>query len=464
MILYACDADIESVEHLQVIPECTSMPEGCLEMKWPWAVGGKDFVFPVNVGLPVDGGGSRFLILQTHYYNPSLDEGVVDDSGVKIYFTTEPKEQEAAVLTLVGAVNSWQRGPLPAGRERVSISFATPSECTQNWTEPLNILGVGHHEHIRGVRQEINIVRDGVNLGNIRPEVYYDFKHQSMGAPVPALRQLLPGDQITQICDYDTSSDTEDVEFGEYTHQEMCYTAIYYYPRQETNEFGAMPVWFDASICSQPANTTDFQALDLSLCAESVYSNVPAFFGFEDQVQESFDLLTVCNNAALFGELLTEIPYLCPETGCAAEICTAEEIAMYAAGMCNNFCKDVGVSQYPNVSDTEPYEYGNWACNPSYYPNPSIPDAPECQAKGIDSLESIKVGDIVLKDVSTATATTDDSNDATSDETTDTDSTGEVEADPTETENNDNSSSSKIPLVPASILMFSPIIIALVVF
>lgn len=104
MILYGCDAELESEKlgHLHVLPECTAMPEGCTEMKWPWAVGGRDIVFPDNVGLPV-GEGSRFLILQMHYYNPNLDEGVVDNSGVKIYYTTEPKEHEVGVMQIVGA-------------------------------------------------------------------------------------------------------------------------------------------------------------------------------------------------------------------------------------------------------------------------------------------------------------------------------------------------------------------------
>jgi len=89
---------------------------------------------------------NRFLVLQMHYYNPTLDEGIVDSSGVKFYYTTDLQEEEAGVMQLVGATNPWQgRDPLPTGKESVSVSFTTPSECTQNaWTQPLNILGIGH--------------------------------------------------------------------------------------------------------------------------------------------------------------------------------------------------------------------------------------------------------------------------------------------------------------------------------
>ena len=75
MILYGCDAEIGSSderEHLKVIDDCVSMPEGCLEMKWPWAVGVDATVFPDNVGLPIGGANNRFLVLQMHYYNPTV--------------------------------------------------------------------------------------------------------------------------------------------------------------------------------------------------------------------------------------------------------------------------------------------------------------------------------------------------------------------------------------------------------
>jgi hypothetical protein len=150
MILYSCSSDNDEDnewEHLKVLPECSSMPMDCLEMKWPWAVGGPDYSFPDDVGLPVGGASNRFLILQTHYYNPNLDPGVVDNSGVKVTYTTNLREQEAGVLQLLGATAPWQgRVPLPSGQKRVSLSFVTPSSCTLNaWSQPLNILGVGHH-------------------------------------------------------------------------------------------------------------------------------------------------------------------------------------------------------------------------------------------------------------------------------------------------------------------------------
>ncbi|KAL7516290.1 hypothetical protein ACHAWX_001320 [Stephanocyclus meneghinianus] len=405
MILYACssnDSSNDATSHLTVVPECTSMPAGCQEMKWPWAVGARDTVFPDNVGLPIGGEMNRFLLLQMHYYNPSLKEGIKDSSGVRVYYTTDLLEQEAGVMSLVAGVDNWQRSPLPAGEERVSISFTTPSECTRNaWNETLNILGVGHHMHRYGTYMEINIVRDGVNLGILRPESHYDFLHQAFDEPVPSIRQLLPGDQITQTCVYDTTAaQGEFVNFGETTQDEMCYSPIYYYPRQHsTDSFGAMRPWLNSSWCLEPAISEGFQESNLSLCAQKMYENIPLFYGFDSEVESTFDQLTACNGGDAFQDLFIELPDLCPICQTTGN-CTSEEVVLHAQDLCAALCDEVvGLSLYPDLNRTEPYEYGNWGCNPLYYREPTVPEAPVCQTKGVASFDSIEVNDIVLADI-----------------------------------------------------------------
>ena len=88
----------------------------------------------------------------------------------------------------------------------------------------------------------------------------------------------------------------------------VCTSFCTDYPRQDEEIFGSMPVWFDADTCTQPANSAEFQTADLSLCAESLYSNVPAFYRFEDEVPIPFDLLTACNGGDLFQDLFIELP------------------------------------------------------------------------------------------------------------------------------------------------------------
>jgi hypothetical protein len=223
--------------------------------------------------------------------------------------------------------------------------------------------------------------------------------HQSLANPIPALSQLLPGDQITQICHYDTTNaDGEFVEFGDATTQEMCYTPIYYYPKIESEWFGSMPLWLNSTWCLSPATTSEFQDSDLSLCAQVMYENVPLFFGFQHEVQSTFDLLAACNGGDAFQDLFDDLPHLCPDCRATAS-CTAEELAIHAQGLCSELCPtQAGVSLYPDLSSTEPYNYGNFGCNQSYYHEPSIPSAPTCERKGVSSIDSIEVNDIVLMD------------------------------------------------------------------
>jgi len=248
---------------------------------------------------------------------------------------------------------------------------------------------------------EISVVRNGVNLGNLRPESHYDFKHQSMDEPVPAIRQLLPGDQITQTCVYDTTNAPGDfVEFGDTTQQEMCYTPIYYFPRQAyADSFGAMMPWLNSSWCLEPATSEDFQSFNLSLCAQTLYENVPLFYRFDTEVESTFDLLTACNGGDTFQDLFDQFPDLCPPCQGAAN-CTHEEVAFHAQNLCAIVCNEVtGLSLYPDINRTKPYEYGNWGCSPTYYYDPVAPEASACHAIGNASIDFIKVNDIVLSEI-----------------------------------------------------------------
>jgi hypothetical protein len=99
------------------------------------------------------------------------------------------------------------------------------------------------------------------------------------------------------------------------------------------------------------------------------------------------------------------MPYLCPEECQATASCTPEELALHAQGICAASCvESAGVTAYPDLNDTEPFEYGNWACPQNYYDAPSMPDASACQPMGASSINSVKVNDIVLLPVPEASS------------------------------------------------------------
>jgi hypothetical protein len=136
-----------------------------------------------------------------------------------------------------------------------------------------------------------------------------------------------------------------------------------------------------------------------------LYSNVQAFYNFNDTIPEyanrQFDLMNVCSGGDTYQDLLLVMPYLCPE--CQANFsCHQEDLVIRATEICTSICNEVNLTLYPDLNDTEPYEYGNAACDPQYFPIPSIPEAPACVAKGVSSIDTIEVSGIALKDISYA--------------------------------------------------------------
>lgn len=236
MILYACeDEDAASgFQHGQVVPECESMPRGCNALKWPWAVGSESVVFPPQAGMPM-GQGQKWFALQMHYYNPSLTTGIKDSSGVRVTFATQLRTYDAGTFRFNGGTGDDQRDPIPAGESEYTLPKAyVPSTCTNKWTvDEVTVLGVVYHAHLVGKNLNIDVVRGGEHVGQLRREKRYDFSHQSLEPS--SVGKLKKGDELIFSCTYDTSSRTSPTTFGDFTQTEMCWSAFMYYPAQRMN-------------------------------------------------------------------------------------------------------------------------------------------------------------------------------------------------------------------------------------
>ena len=70
-----------------------------------WAVGSDGVTFPHDVGIPI-GEGKRWLVLQSHYYNPHMDEGVYDSSGLRAYLAKELRPIDAGIMSFAAGVQT----------------------------------------------------------------------------------------------------------------------------------------------------------------------------------------------------------------------------------------------------------------------------------------------------------------------------------------------------------------------
>ncbi|CAB9498423.1 DBH-like monooxygenase protein 1 [Seminavis robusta] len=378
----ATPVDVDNLQHLQIVPECESMPPNCWEMKYGWAVGGQDIILPDDVGIPF-GEGKRWLALQVHYYNPNLDEGVTDSSGVRVYISPEVRSQDAAIMEFDSGTVAYQRPPMPMGVANYELPpFVVPSSCTSSvWNQPLNILGVFHHLHRLGRQMELVVERDGQNLGPLRKEFGYDFNHQTIEES--PFKELLPGDQIVVKCSYDTTSATKNVSFGELTQDEMCYGGVLYYPRQQDDLFHYYPPQANPSSCSAPGTG---EWANVSRCAQAFSESVPKFFDYE--MPFDFDAVTMCNADWFESEVGWFFDDICP-TCQATQNCTVEEVATHAQeDFCVRWCSEnANLSLYPDLSRTDPHDTGAWGCPNELFKAPVPLDPPVCETIGDLSLE-----------------------------------------------------------------------------
>eukprot|EP00438_Fugacium_kawagutii_P031193 Skav234753 [mRNA] locus=scaffold14:894654:903966:- [translate_table: standard] len=119
-----------------------------------------------------------------HYYNPSLDTGVQDSSGVRVTFASTLRTYDAGTFRFNGGTGDDQRDPIPPGQSHYTLQKSP----------------------------------DGEHVGDLRREKRYDFNHQSLEPA--SVSKLKKGDELILSCTYDTSSRTAATTFGDFTHAE----------------------------------------------------------------------------------------------------------------------------------------------------------------------------------------------------------------------------------------------------
>mmetsp|Transcript_53968 Transcript_53968/g.101216 ORF Transcript_53968/g.101216 Transcript_53968/m.101216 type:complete len:617 (+) Transcript_53968:45-1895(+) len=339
MILFECSDEAASQNnftHNQIVPNCERMIRGCQTTTWPWAVGGGDLVLPDDVGVPV-GNGARWYALQVHYYNPSLEEGVNDGSGVRLTLSPAIRTHDAATFGVNGGVAPMQRDPLPAGEADYALPSAVlPSGCTNQWdVEEITVLGVMHHAHLLGKKLALHVTRNGEYLGEMRREKYYDFNHQSLeGSSVAKLRR---GDELTLTCSYDTTSRTEPTTFGDLTQDEMCLAYFLHYPAQKVRRSIFLRAQGDSrvTICPDPDNMP---------------ASMPDTASF--QPTDSFELSNLDPSALLSFATISTAPVLNPPT------CQARGVLKSSASLDVLRNMSVNVSSF-TITTTTPTEAPN---------------------------------------------------------------------------------------------------------
>lgn len=168
-----------------------------------WAPGGGAVTLPEGTGIPLT---SEKLILQLHY---NLANGAWPDLTSADLRIDANVDYPGSFYTLKQTDLALEPGRSAITR---SASVEVPAEA--------RVWGLISHMHARGVSTGVTRTRDGEETCMLDVP-RWDFNWQAFWfyeEPV----DVAPGDVVTLSCTFDTSGDSEVVDWGESTADEMC--------------------------------------------------------------------------------------------------------------------------------------------------------------------------------------------------------------------------------------------------
>lgn len=197
-----------------------------------WAIGSQGEFLPENVGIPLgEPGGVSYYMLEVHYDNQEL-HNVLDNSGIRIHYTSVLRTHDAALLGAGIGVSALHVIP-PKQKQYKTVGICS-TECTQGTLpeEGVNIVSVLLHAHGTARKISLKHIRGTQELPRISEENFYD-SHYQQSRIVPRGRKFMRGDTLITECTYDSTSRDKPILGGYSAKQEMCLSFILYYPRTE---------------------------------------------------------------------------------------------------------------------------------------------------------------------------------------------------------------------------------------
>jgi hypothetical protein len=183
------------VHHLDVFATNVASNESrtCIESGYgytvySWAPGILPFVLPDNVGYgmgPASADGLQSFRIQIHYNNPDHVANVIDNGGLRVYYSLTPREHELGIFAMGDALSKLEGTPIPAGYSQ--YDFGCSPECSSFvLDEPVTVIQELFHMHVSGAAAVTYHIRNGeiVRQANVD---YFDFDQAgTLGAEVIA--------------------------------------------------------------------------------------------------------------------------------------------------------------------------------------------------------------------------------------------------------------------------------------
>ncbi|KAL5011591.1 hypothetical protein ScPMuIL_010142 [Solemya velum] len=194
-----------------------------------------------SIGKPSD---PQLFMIQIHYNNPDMKEGVLDSSGVRIYYTPTLRENEAGVL-LTGMMSNPRNIIIPPNYKNFLYMGHCHPDCLEKGIpdghDSINVVAVTHHTHLLGRRAVTRHIRNGTELPPLAVEARLNFEYQ--GKLFVEKVTVKKGDVIRVECEFDSTGRTSNTHGGYSTKDEMCLAQIIYYPKMTLDQCYSMPMY-----------------------------------------------------------------------------------------------------------------------------------------------------------------------------------------------------------------------------
>ncbi|KAL8202803.1 UNVERIFIED_CONTAM: hypothetical protein K2H54_025713 [Gekko kuhli] len=205
----------------------------CSQIVVGWAVGGGSYMFPdetaISIGTPRD---FQWVRLEVHFSNFNSIPGLIDNSGIRLYYTPELRPYDMGVLQT--GYYTFPIHFIPPGAE----SYNSYGLCNTSQFEELNgmpvpdmhVFGFLLHTHLAGRGMRGVQYRDGKQLRILCEDNKYSFNLQET-RDLKELITFKAGDEFLVECRYETLDRTSLTFGGPSTLNEMCLAFLFYYPR-----------------------------------------------------------------------------------------------------------------------------------------------------------------------------------------------------------------------------------------
>lgn len=170
-----------------------------------WGIGGQyNYSFPKEAGYPLyPSNKTRYILIELHYDNPQLLTNVVDNSGIRLYYTKTLRQHELGLL-MFGVDGSFQSIMVPAHTDELSLTNICYSNCSQKFIpdDGIYIISSLLHTHLAGRSVKTSLVRNDEIIKILFDNPNYDFNYQYIIDIEPT--KVLKGDVLINECKFNT--------------------------------------------------------------------------------------------------------------------------------------------------------------------------------------------------------------------------------------------------------------------